>query len=154
MNIHHFWFHREICSLFEPWYYIPYWSLIYAVTCCIHFSTFISFSILYLFLCVRFFFSLHYWLIQRLLLHDDLNETERDLFESKQHIVYLKVLVNAMSYHHSHPILVQRRTALKNWAARHSAFLYMMKLKIPFKHIIHCNCCSKTVFVWNPQCGH
>lgn len=85
---------------------IPYWSmLIYTVTCCVHFSAFISFSILYV------FFSLLTYSASVLAWWSERNRTqekgrERELFESKQRIVYLKVLVNGTSYHHSHPILM------------------------------------------------
>lgn len=85
---------------------IPYWSmLIYTVTCCVHFSAFISFSILYVFFTVDLFSvctCMMIWAKQ----NTGEGKRERELFESKQRIVYLKVLVNGMSYHHSHPILM------------------------------------------------
>lgn len=85
---------------------IPYWSmLIYTVTCCVHFSAFISFSILYVFFTVDLFSvctCMMIWAKQ----NTGEGKRERELFESKQRIVYLKVLVNGTSYHHSHPILM------------------------------------------------
>lgn len=70
--------------------------------------------------CVRVcLYVFYYWLIQGLLLHDE--QDRMRLFKNKQRIVCLMVLVNGMSYHHSHPIFsvlvhhTERRSEQHSW---------------------------------------